>query len=83
MASSNVKSAARLMSVLELLARQARPVPTMTIARECSIPKSSAHHLLNEMRSRDFVTYYEVERAWGVVERQLARPDAVKVLVRP
>lgn len=54
------------MEVLELLARQARPVPTMTIVRECGIPKSSAHHLLNEMRSRDFVTYYEVERAWGL-----------------
>ncbi len=54
------------MSVLELLARQVRPVPTMTIARECAIPKSSAHHLLNEMKSRDFVAYYEAERAWGL-----------------
>jgi DNA-binding IclR family transcriptional regulator len=38
----------------------------MTIARECSIPKSSAHHLLNVMRDRRFVTYYENERAWGI-----------------
>lgn len=38
----------------------------MTIARECSIPKSSAHHLLNVMRDRHYVTYYEVERAWGL-----------------
>lgn len=64
--SSNVKSAQRLLDVLELLARHARPVPTMTIARECDIPKSSAHHLLNVMRARHFVTYYEVERAWGL-----------------
>jgi DNA-binding IclR family transcriptional regulator len=54
------------MSVLELLARHTRPVPTMTIARECAIPKSSAHHLLNVMRARNFVTYYETERAWGL-----------------
>src|SRR5919206_5025319 len=38
----------------------------MTIARECNIPKSSAHHLLNVMRARNFVTYYESERAWGL-----------------
>lgn len=64
--SSSVKSAERLLDVLELLARSARPVPTMTIARECAIPKSSAHHLLNVMRARNFVTYYEAERAWGL-----------------
>jgi DNA-binding IclR family transcriptional regulator len=64
--SSSVKSAERLLDVLDLLARQARPVPTMTIARECGIPKSSAHHLLNVMRARNFVTYYEAERAWGL-----------------
>ena len=64
--SSTVKSAERALDVLELLARHARPVPTMTIARECGIPKSSAHHLLNVMRARHYVTYYEVERAWGL-----------------
>jgi DNA-binding IclR family transcriptional regulator len=63
---STVKSAERLLDVLELLARHTRPVPTMTIVRECSIPKSSAHHLLNVMRARNFVTYYEAERAWGL-----------------
>lgn len=64
--SSTVKSAERLLDVLHLLARHTRPVPTMTIARECGIPKSSAHHLLNVMRERHFVTYYETERAWGL-----------------
>lgn len=66
MTSSKVRSAERLLDVLGLLARHTRPVPTMTIARECDIPKSSAHHLLNVMRARNFVTYYEVERAWGL-----------------
>jgi DNA-binding IclR family transcriptional regulator len=64
--SSTVKSAERLLDVLELLARHTRPVPTMAIARDCGIPKSSAHHLLNVMRDRHFVTYYETERAWGL-----------------
>jgi DNA-binding IclR family transcriptional regulator len=64
--SSTVKSAERLLDVLDLLARHTRPVPTMAIARECGIPKSSAHHLLNVMRDRHFVTYYETERAWGL-----------------
>jgi DNA-binding IclR family transcriptional regulator len=63
---STVKSAERLLDVLELLARHTRPVATMTIARECSIPKSSAHHLLNVMRARNFVTYYEADHAWGL-----------------
>lgn len=63
---STVKSADRALAVLELLARYARPVPTMTIARECDIPKSSAHHLLNVLRARHFVIYYEAERAWGL-----------------
>lgn len=66
MSSSTVKSAERALDVLDLLARHARPVPTMTIARECGIPKSSAHHLLNVMRERHFVTYYDAERAWGL-----------------
>ncbi|MDQ6815815.1 MAG: IclR family transcriptional regulator [Actinomycetota bacterium] len=61
-----MKSAERLLAILRLLATYARPVPTMTIARECGIPKSSVHHLLNVMRAGHFVTYYEVERAWGL-----------------
>ncbi|MBN8870143.1 MAG: IclR family transcriptional regulator [Solirubrobacterales bacterium] len=63
---SGAKSADRALSVLSFLATRATPTPTMTIARECSIPKSSTHHLLNLMRERNFVTYYEVERAWGL-----------------
>jgi DNA-binding IclR family transcriptional regulator len=64
--SSTSKTAERLLDVLELLAHKTRPVPTMTIARECGIPKSSTHHLLNVMRARNFVIYYEHEHAWGL-----------------
>lgn len=66
MASSSVKSAERVLAVLDLLSRSARPVPTMAIVRGCGIPKSSAHHLLNVMRDRRFVSYYEDEHAWGL-----------------
>lgn len=65
-AKAAAKSADRALRVLELLASYAKPVPTMVISRECEIPRSSAHHLLNVMRARNFVTYYEEERAWGL-----------------
>jgi IclR family transcriptional regulator, acetate operon repressor len=64
--SSHIKSAERVLAILAFLARRARPVPSMAIARECGLPRSSAYHLLSVMRSRDFVTYYPEERAWGL-----------------
>jgi DNA-binding IclR family transcriptional regulator len=66
MSSSSIKSAERVMDVLRFLATQIQPVPSMTIARECDLPKSSAYHLLNSMRARQFVTYYSDQRAWGL-----------------
>lgn len=63
---SNAKSAARALTVLQFLASRAKPTPTMTIARACGVPKSSAYHLLNVMRSYDFVVYYPSDRAWGL-----------------
>lgn len=80
MASSSVKSAERVLAVLDLLARSARPVPTMAIVRGCAIPKSSAHHLLNVMRDRRFVSYYEDEHAWGlgVAAFEIDRPTCAR-----
>jgi DNA-binding IclR family transcriptional regulator len=66
MSSSQVKSATRVLDVLETLASNAQPTPTMAIARECGIPKSSAHHLLNVLLERHYVVYYEREHAWGL-----------------
>lgn len=60
------KSAQRALDVLTLLAKRVRPLPAMTIARELGIPKSSTHHLLNVMKERGFVTYYDAEHAWGL-----------------
>jgi DNA-binding IclR family transcriptional regulator len=66
MTSSNAKSATRVFDILEALAAHAQPMATMAIARECGIPKSSAHHLLNVMLERNYVTYFEHEHAWGL-----------------
>jgi DNA-binding IclR family transcriptional regulator len=88
-AASPVKSAGRVLDVLETLARHTRPVPTMAIARECGIPKSSAHHLLNVMRDRNFVMYFEQERAWGLgvsvfeIGSAYLRSGPVQRLARP
>lgn len=64
--SSSIKSAERTLDVLQLLSSSLRPVPTMAIARRCGIPKSSTHHLLNVMRDRGWVIYYEGDRGWGL-----------------
>lgn len=64
MSSSVVKSADRALAVLQLLASAGRPQSTQAIASACEMPKSSAHHLLNVMRDRGFLTYRENERAW-------------------
>lgn len=62
-------SAERTMHVLEFLARRTYPTPTMVVAQECGIPKSSLHNLLNLMRGRRFVTYHPEERAWSLGPR--------------
>jgi IclR family transcriptional regulator, acetate operon repressor len=64
-----MKSAERTMDLLELLSRQPRPLTAMTIARRCSIPKSSTYNLLNALRARGFVTYDGTERGWQIGER--------------
>lgn len=64
--SSGIKSAERVMDVLRLLASRVRPVPSMTIAEHCNLPRSSAYHLLNCMQDERFVIYYPDQRAWGL-----------------
>lgn len=67
--SKNATSAERTMQVLEFLARRTYPTPTMVVAQECDIPKSSLHNLLNLMRRRRFVTYHQEQRAWSLGPR--------------
>ncbi|WP_245839758.1 IclR family transcriptional regulator [Mycobacterium aquaticum] len=59
-----MKSAERVMDVLDLLARRGMPMATMEIAETLSLPKSTTHHLLNVMRERRFVSYWPDQRAW-------------------
>jgi len=66
MSTSVVKSADRALAVLQILAAAGRPQSTQAIAAACEMPKSSAHHLLNVMRDRGFITYRENERAWSL-----------------
>jgi DNA-binding IclR family transcriptional regulator len=56
--------AARVLDVLEFLARRASPAPASIIASSCSIPRSSTYGLLNLLKSRRFVAYRPNERAW-------------------
>lgn len=65
----NTTAAERTMQVLEFLARRTYPTPTMVVAQECEIPKSSLHNLLNLMRRRRFVTYHQDQRAWSLGPR--------------
>lgn len=64
--SSTVKSAERTLDVLGFLASQLRPTPTLVIAQQCQIPKSSVYPLLKVMHGRGWVTYYEQDHAWGL-----------------
>lgn len=63
------RSADRVLRVLDLLERRSYGLPTMVVARECDIPKSSAHQLLNTMRDRGFVRYDRLGRTWTVGDR--------------
>ncbi|MGW0043196.1 IclR family transcriptional regulator [Rhodococcus sp. NPDC003348] len=64
MSSSRVKSAERVLDVLDLLARRGAPMAATEIAAELDLPKSTTHHLLNVMRDRRFVSYWPDQRAW-------------------
>jgi len=84
-----MKSADRALRVLQTLARHARPMPTMAIARACNVPKSSAHNLLNTMRALGFVSYYPTDHAWGLgpsafeVGAAYLRAGAMERIARP
>lgn len=64
MSTSRVKSAERVLDVLDLLARRGVPMAATEIASALDLPKSTTHHLLNVMRDRRFVSYWPDQRAW-------------------
>jgi DNA-binding IclR family transcriptional regulator len=84
MSTSRVKSAERTIDVLELLAGARRPLPTMVVARQCGMPKSSTHHLLNVLRDRGWATYHAEQRGWtlGPAAHALAHPEGPRERLR-
>ncbi|GAB6902320.1 IclR family transcriptional regulator [Kineosporia succinea] len=62
--SSRVKSAERVLAVLDLLARHAGPVTTAAVSSELELPKSTTHHLLNVMLRQRYVAYWPDIRMW-------------------
>jgi len=66
MSSSRVKSAERVMAVLDLLGRTVTPMPTPAISAQLDLPKSTTHHLLNVMLRSHYVAYWPDRRVWSL-----------------
>lgn len=59
-------SPARVLDVLEFLARRATPSPAAIIAISCAIPRSSLYTLLRTLKARRFIVYHAQEHAWSL-----------------
>ncbi len=58
----NVKSAARVLDILELLFRSAEPIALKDLVAALELPKSSAHALLRTLQARGYVERDAAER---------------------
>jgi DNA-binding IclR family transcriptional regulator len=63
---AQVPAATRTLRVLRYLASQPDPVPLETIARACSLPRSSAYHLVTAMVEEGFVVHLADEHRYGL-----------------
>jgi len=63
---ANASAASHAVAVLQLLARQAEPLPAATIARRIGLPRSSTYHLLGVLRESGFVSHLADDRVWGL-----------------
>src|SRR4051812_16508837 len=61
-----VPAATRTLRVLRFLAGQSEPVPLDRIARACSLPRSTAYHLLRAMIDEGFVVHLADEHRYGL-----------------
>src|SRR3954471_5870690 len=61
-----VPAATRALRVLRFLASQPDPVPLDRIARACSLPRSTAYHLLRAMIEEGFVVHLADEHRYGL-----------------
>ncbi len=64
--SSRVPSAARTLRVLRYLASRTSPASLEGIARSCSLPRSTAYHLLNTMIAEGFVEHFPDLHRFGL-----------------
>ncbi|NNG38141.1 IclR family transcriptional regulator [Flexivirga sp. ID2601S] len=62
----NAPAAAQALSLLQLLAHHAEPMPAAAIARELGLPRSSTYHLLAVLKESGFVTHLADDRRWGL-----------------
>src|SRR3954468_4465198 len=63
---AQVPAATRTLRVLRYLASQPDPVPLDAIARACSLPRSSAYHLVTAMVAEGFVVHLADEHRYGL-----------------
>lgn len=63
---SNVPAAGHALAVLQLLSRQAAPMPAAAIVRELGLPRSTVYHLLAVLRESGFVVHLAEERRYGL-----------------
>jgi DNA-binding IclR family transcriptional regulator len=61
-----VPAARSALALLQVLARQAGPVPAAALARELGLPRSTTYHLLTELRAAGFVVHLPEERRYGL-----------------
>jgi DNA-binding IclR family transcriptional regulator len=61
---AQVPAATRTLRVLRYLASQPDPVPLEAIARACSLPRSSAYHLVTAMVEEGFVVHLDDEHRY-------------------
>lgn len=67
-AEPTIKSADRVVTILNYLASRARPVTCQSIVVNCELPRSSTYQLLGLLSSRGFVTHYSSRNRWGLGE---------------
>ncbi len=85
----SVKSADRLLDVLEFLAPQRRPATHAELSRSLQIPKSSLTLLLNNLIGRGYVTVAEAERGYFIgdgvhaIVSATQHAERLKAIVRP
>lgn len=63
---ANAPAAGHAVSLLQLLARHAEPMPAAAIARELGLPRSSTYHLLSVLSDAGFVTHLQDDHRWGL-----------------